>query len=305
MEGREKLDRIVLPAPRAALELARGIGLPDGVRERLSEAATPELFESHAADCAALTDPQSAPLAWKTLRDALSETDSDGMQMLALYLAAACRTQTRYRALGIPDGIFRDTMACFSRFLQETRRMTGKLAFDRDGWAWRQLSCLLFRLGTLEFEYRTVAAEEPVPPGLAPGDPILSVHIPSDACLSRDALRASYGAAGRFFAGPGAAVCKEGAPRAVLCRTWLLAPALRGLLPAESGILRFAADYAVYTENPEDETVYRWLFHGKKPPEPLPLETSLQRAGAAYLMRGGKIGAAGGLYLGAFAPQCL
>ncbi|MBD5093046.1 MAG: DUF5596 domain-containing protein [Subdoligranulum sp.] len=292
------MSEIDLIASDAVLALARELALPDAVCERLAESAGWSLREDGAAQCMALTDPDDAPHAWALLHDALAVKDADGMGMLALYLAAACHTRARYRELGMPDEVFFDTMGCFSRFLEETRQSTGHFVFDRGFWAWRQLSCRLFRLGTLEFEYRTVAPHEPLPPGLAPGDAILSVHIPSDACLSDAALRDSYNMAQCFFAGPGAAVCAQGMPHTVLCRTWLLAPALKTLLPAGSGILRFGADYVLYIEEPENEDFYRWLFGGKKPLEQLPRETSLQRAVAAHLAQGGKIGAAGGVFVG-------
>ena len=112
-------------------------------------------------------------------------------------------------------------------FLREAKARSGRFIFDRAFWAWRHLACRLFRLGTLEFEYRAAGADEPLPSGIGPGTPVLSVHIPSDARLSDDALPGSYGQADEFFALHGPALCKSGMPRAVLCGTWLLSPALR------------------------------------------------------------------------------
>ncbi len=75
------------------------------------------------------------------------------MAQLAAALAGACRTRRAYRERNIPDEIFLNTMGCFRRFLMETHEMSGRWAFDRGFWTWRQTGCLLFRLGTLEFEY--------------------------------------------------------------------------------------------------------------------------------------------------------
>ena len=85
--------------------------------------------------------------------------------------AAACRTEERYRREGIQENVFRSTMDCFRRFLEETHARNGQWAFDRGFWTWRQTAGLLFRLGTLEFEYRRMQPG-PWPEGIeaeAPG----------------------------------------------------------------------------------------------------------------------------------------
>ena len=186
-------------SPPQLLALARELELPSCVCEQLVQTAVPALLDACAAQCMALTAPDTAFPAWKHLEAQFSGRDPDGMQILALYLAAACRTREKYRMMCIPDEIFRDTMGCFSRFLREAKARSGRFIFDRAFWAWRHLACRLFRLGTLEFEYRAAGADEPLPSGIGPGTPVLSVHIPSDARLSDDALPGSYGQADEFL----------------------------------------------------------------------------------------------------------
>lgn len=281
----------------STLALAREIDLHPSVRERIAEALTPSFLDEHAAACIRLTESGSASDAWKALETALAGTDPNGMRLLALYLSAACVTREKYREAGVSDHVFIDTMGCFSRFLRDEIARNGAYGFSRGFWAWRQLSLRLFRLGTLEFEYYLAKENEPLPPGIAPGMPMLSVHIPSDARLKDGDLRDSYRQAGEFFAGIGARFCPQGAPQAMFCHTWLLSRALRGLLPAQSGILRFGSDYEIYADDLADESFYTWLFACKKPPEPLPVETSLQRAVCAHLEKGGIIGAAYGAFI--------
>ena len=62
---------------------------------------------------------------------------------------------------------------------------------------------------------------------LAAAAPVLSVHIPSDAVLDREELAGSYDMALRFFSQE--KLCPWGRPRAMVCGSWLLAPALDGL----------------------------------------------------------------------------
>lgn len=103
-------------SPPQLLALARELELPSCVCEQLVQTAVPALLDACAAQCMALTAPDTAFPAWKHLEAQFSGRDPDGMQILALYLAAACRTREKYRMMCIPDEIFRDTMGCFSRF---------------------------------------------------------------------------------------------------------------------------------------------------------------------------------------------
>ena len=240
-----------------------------------------------------LTEPETAAAAWKTVSAQLPAWQEDnGMVQLAVMLAAVCQTEKRYRREDIPAEVFLSTMDCFRRFLEETHARTGQWAFDRGFWTWRQTGGLLFRLGTLEFEYRRIRPG-PRPAGLEAEAPVLSVHIPSDAVLGREELDESYSIARQFFSQE--KLCPWGKPKAVVCGSWLLAPALNGLLPEDSGIWRFARDYRLYDVDEEDQEFYEWLFGGCKPMEELPERTSLQRAVKAHLAAGGRLGMARGV----------
>ncbi len=275
------------------LALARALGLPEPVQEGLASAAARLPWEELPVEL--LADPGEACGAWERLLPRLAPWQEDGgMEQLAVQLAAACRAWERYRQAGIPGKIFLDTMGCFPRFLRETHRRTGKWCYDRAFWSWRQSSGILFRLGTLEFECHRLDAGR-LPPGASPSGRILSVHIPSDAELSRQRLDEAYRAAAQFFPGPGRLMCPGEAPGAVVCGSWLLAPALDGLLPEDSGIRRFAGDYERYFVNEGDQEFYEWVFGGYAPAENLPEHTSLQRKIKARLRAGGKLGMARGV----------
>ncbi len=283
-----------LDATQRALWMAHTLALPAPVREAL-EALCPRLpWHDLAPHIRALCDARKAPDAQKTLAGILaSGEDNSGFAQLAAHLAAAGLTRQRYREAGVDDIIFWETMRCFPRFLSETHASTGRWAFDRAFWTWRQTSCCLFRLGTLEFEYRT--ADETQIPGVQAGSAVLSVHIPSDARFTEEALAASYAQMRRFFSREGSAFCTQGTPAAVVCSTWLLAPALLPLLPEGSGIRRFASSYILYAVDEDDPGFYHWLFGGSSPVDELPGRTSFQRAVKAYLAQGGKVGSACGV----------
>ena len=276
------------------LALAGELHIPSEVLPPLEAAA--EAIRWPELPIAALSSPETAENAWKEIEDILPLWNEDGgMAQLAAVLAAACGTRRAYREAGVSDGIFLSTMGCLPRFLRETKELTGRWVFDRGFWTWRQTGGLLFRLGALEFEY--APAEIPLPNGLSPEAMTLHVHIPSDAALTREALDDSYAQARRFFRGEGAVFCTSGPPKAVLCDSWLLAPALDGLLPERSGIRRFAGDYRRFRVREEDQSFYRWLFRRLEPvpAEELPEDTGLQRAAKAHLAAGGLIGMTWGI----------
>lgn len=270
--------------------MAERLKLPEAVLSPLAAAAK-SLPEGLPIE--QLTEPETAAAAWKTASAQLPAWQEDnGMAQLAVMLAAVCRTEKRYRREDIPAEVFSSTMDCFRRFLEETHARIGQWAFDRGFWTWRQTGGLLFRLGTLEFEYRRIRPGTR-PAGLEAEAPVLSVHIPSDAVLGREELDESYSTAQQFFSQE--KLCPWGKPKAVVCGSWLLAPALNGLLPENSGIRRFAGDYRLYDADEEDQEFYEWLFGGCKPMEELPERTSLQRAVKDYLAAGGRLGMARGI----------
>lgn len=204
--------------------------------------------------------------------------DPDGLDDLSAMLSAALLTRENYRARGIPDFIFLDTMGCFLRFAEEYRRGYGRYGFAQWWWAWRQLSMRLFRLGTLEYEL---------------GEKCVAVHIPLGADLSDPALDDSFSRADAFFSEYFSE--RFALPPVYECDTWLLAPKLGKFLKRDSKIRNFRRRFRV-TRSDEDSEGYKYFLFGRSDlsPEEFPEETSLQRAVKAYILAGGKLGVGGG-----------
>lgn len=246
---------------------------------------------------AQLAQPHTAEAAWNQIIACIPSWKEDrGMAQLAVTMGAACLARQYDREHGISDSVFLETMKCLPRFLHETRQLLGDWIYDRGFWTWRQTGGLLFRLGALEFEYRTLEQEEPLTDSLKPGDPVLNVHIPSDAKLNREELDASYAWARRFFSQQTRGPWNENPVKAILCDTWLLSPTLSLLLPETSGIRIFSADYRLYHIQQDSNFFYRWLYQlpAPVPYEQLPERTSLQRSLKAHLLAGGHMGTAHG-----------
>ncbi|MBE6949768.1 MAG: hypothetical protein E7451_00335 [Ruminococcaceae bacterium] len=244
----EKLCALIeLPEAVTARVLAVP-AVPDGI---LAQLRTPELWPLGRAELGAFVRP-----------------DPDGFGELAGQLQCAVKTYELYRERGISDGIFVDTMKCFTRFVREHLESYGRYGFDRGFWTVRQLSGILFRIGELEYELRE-------------GE--IHLHIPSDAVLEPTRLRSSWAAA-RAMLGEGDMVC----------HSWLLSPDLVGLLDDDSKILAFQRNFHIHSPAPDD-SFRQWVFKNPNlPDEALPEATTLQRRLKAFLLAGNTFRAARG-----------
>lgn len=208
-----------------------------------------------------------------------SQLGDDSTGMLACYLEAARRVYDRYQEKGIPDDIFFATMACFSRFLDETYRRTGKWTFDRGFWTWRQVSMRLFRVGMMEYE-------------LCPESKTIALHLPTNGNLRPQEIDQTLEQAAAFIRRYYPEY--DGCP--YTAESWLLSPELKKLLPENSNILAFQRRFQIDEIYPDDRDYMQWLFEAEEdvPVAQLKENTSLQRKAKAYLLAGGKLGAAGG-----------
>lgn len=271
------------------LSLAEELNLQEPVKKILKECCAKlpwKLLKEHIVQ---LTDPHHAENARIQLTEDIQIYNGENnMAELAVMLAAATHTRERYHAMHISDRIYLDTMGCFRRFLNETKRNTGEWKFDRGFWTWRQTACCLFRLGELEFEYTkcywngiSEASQE---------DMLISVHIPSDAKLTKANLSQSYNDMDEFYRKHGSAICYNGNPKTVVCHTWLLSPSLLDFLREDSHIRNFARNYEILETDTDNSGCLEWLFEGKKDFNTLPENTSLQKEVKKYLLQGGMIG---------------
>lgn len=222
-----------------------------------------------------------------------------GLCGVCLFAAAMYGTAVRLHAQGVPEQVLHDTFCCLHRMMGEYEQEFHVTGFDRGFWVWRQTCGTLVRLGTLEFEYLPAIGEWAAGfTGLAADTPVLSVHIPSAANLSREALDDSYRQARAFYRDhPCMCLKNDQEPAAIYCSSWLLSPTLLTLLKPDSGIRRFAQDFDIRYSNTESKGCWHFLFMKKDdtPAADLPENTSLQRDVKAYLMAGGGIGSGAGL----------
>ena len=207
--------------------------------------------------------------------------DERGIGMLAVMLTVLNWTQRRYRWKRIPGQVFRATMGCFPRFVEEYKTSYGVYGFDREFWTPRQVGMCLFRIGDLEYELDDSTTMRAI-----------SIHIPSDAVLTPERCRASYEQSRIFIRKyyPKWSECQY------LCDSWLLAPGLKDILPETSHIIMFQNAFSVRAINENGMEFMEWVYKRKDIPfKELPENTSLQRNMKQYLLKGGKIGEALGV----------
>lgn len=281
--------------PDAMRDLCIHLDLPDEVTSRLvSHVNTMDFtpFEPHFKGLFHLETGGEAVKGISSLCITEEDPTGDtGLKALAIYLAAAQHTYEIYKEKGIEDAIFYDTIKAFTRFVKEHKVSYGSYGFDRHYWIYRQLSANLFRLGTLEFEIVTLP-EDANPLGSVPGGSlVLSVHIPSNAVLTREALDTSYGKAREFFE----KYFPDYRYECVYCSTWLLSPVLKQILKPGSGILEFQSDYEITHADIESNSGIVWIFKRRYEDfSQLPEDTSLMRQMKRVLLNGGKTGAGTG-----------
>jgi len=190
-------------------------------------------------------------------------------------LKAAVDAYEVYQEKGISDDVYFATMRCFTRFIGETYKMTGKLCFDRYWWTPRQVGCHLFRIGELEYEIKHIDR------GI-----VIGIHIPSDADISPSAVEKSLQGAYAFFAKYYPSL-KDAEYR---CHSWLLDSQLKMMLGNNSNIINFQKRFEIFDEGEVGTDFIEWIYNTKLVDyQVLPENTSLQVNVKKHLLAGGVI----------------
>ena len=278
-----------------AFELLRALPFAAEEMEQLHAAAMELPWETLEPLVEGLQRPLEAEKAKNDLYALIGDIDQrhHGLAGMCVFAAAMYGTAKRLNALGISREVLLHTCSCLRLMSEKYRDQFGVFGFDRGFWVWRQSSGIIFRLGSLEYEYLPALSRQAAEwTGLRAGEPALSIHIPTGTDLSRKALDDSYAQAHAFYR-EHPEVCFAGKqPQGIVCHTWLLSPALRTFLGENSGIRRFAEDFRLChaDENGDGYKYFLYLAGKDVPLEDLPERTSLQRAVKKHVLTGGKIG---------------
>ena len=206
---------------------------------------------------------------------AILDEDLDNIKILSCMLKASADVYEIYKDKGISDEIYFDTMKCYTRFIDETYQMTGKLYFDRYWWTTRQAGCHLFRIGELEYEMKHID-----------GNIVIGIHIPSDVDFSPSAINESLANANLFFS----KYYPELSNTEYRCHSWLMDKQLKEMLNENSNILSFQNRFEIFDDGEVGTDFIEWLYNTKSTDYAiLPENTSLQKNVKKHLLSGGVI----------------
>jgi hypothetical protein len=275
--------------PAELENFCKRIDLPAEVTEKVMHCVNTWDFKIAAPYFSGILSTTEGFDAAKKMEDACVEADRELGQwmLLTAMLAAGLRTEEMYAEKGIPGDIYTASMKGFTRFIGETIVSYGEYRFDRGFWVHRCLSGALYRLGALEFEMRYLNYDKEFEGYAKFGDEVLSVHIPSNAVMTREALDDSYRQAEAFFA----KYFSDFNYACIYCDSWLMSPALRECLPVNSRILEFQSDYDIIKWYEDNTGFYHWVYKRKYADNAdLPEDTRLQRDIKKRLLAGLPIG---------------
>ena len=246
------------------LDLARRLGVPDSAITALESSGLLELPPTEHFD------PEKGR----------------GLPQLARALQLALRTKGKYAALGIPEDVFYDSFQDIPIWTRTYYDRTGDQGLGEWGWIQMSLDLKVLRLGRLQFEPNSLEKEIRIGERVYPeGTPVLHVHIPAEAPLDTNAVENSLSRAIPFFRQYFGQTFDL-----FHCHSWLLAPALKELLPENSRILQFQSLFQVYATDDERQAEERVFGAVCDDPATYPEETSLQKLMKAYLVAGNKVG---------------
>lgn len=214
---------------------------------------------------------------------------------MCLLLAAAPTMRARYRAKGLPDSLFLNTIVDLRYKLMECFECKGVYGTFVASWYRGFYALERFGLGRLQFEERAFR-EDVYQKGSAcvkKGERVIRLHIPSSGPLTREDRMDSYRRAYEFFGG------KNGEPMAFICGSWLLYPPHRAALKPTSNIADFMNDFEILTVTESEQFHDAWRLFGAdaaKPATELPTDTSLRRFYAERLIKGEPTGSAEGIF---------
>ena len=133
--------------------------------------------------------------------------------------------------------------------------------------------------------------------GLAPGDPVLAVHIPAGEPLDAAACRDAFSMAADFYSRH---FPDHAAPRGMQCVSWLLYPGFADILPASSNIVQFQRNFIrVPISGASANQAYDRVFppHNRNVTREQ-LKTSLQRKLFDHIQSGHVPQSTGGIIVG-------
>lgn len=118
------------------------------------------------------------------------------------------------------------------------------------------------------------------------GDYIITIHIPGNEKLTKEAIESSLGSAVPILK----KMFGKYNPKKLVCTSWLLSSQLKEFLKPDSGIMRFQSYYDIAPWYPNDNSFYEHIFCSPIiSPEQLVPANSFQKSVLDIYLQGGKL----------------
>ena len=210
---------------------------------------------------------------------------------LLLFICHSKHTLTLYRAAGIDEQIWHDSMLDLKYKLYECDAVYGVWGSFVCEWFPGFFTLERFALGRLQFEWDKLGkAYQGQGVSLPEGTRVINMHIPrSGQPLSKELCDDAFARATAFYTPQ----LNEGEPLVFVCSSWLLFPDHTYILPEKSNIRGFMQRFDIYRSGihgGNHPDLWRLFDTMEKHPDRLPADTSLRRAYIAHLKNGGKTG---------------
>ena len=208
--------------------------------------------------------------------------------MLLIHILMSKRLRKLYRENGIDYVIFKDTLLDLKWKLLECKAVKGIVGISSFRWFEGFYRLERFALGRLQFELLAAKCDyEKDGIVLKKGEStVINVHIPrTGKPIDKESCDASYDAARKFFKK------MTGEDLHFACRSWLLFPENKKILPGKSNVYRFMSEYDIVSfEYNLGEDLWRLFDTEEKNPDKLPTDTTLRRLYVEHLKNGGRVG---------------
>ena len=204
----------------------------------------------------------------------------------------------RFRAKGLPDTVFYETMDDVRCKINECVECMGVIGTFVAGWYDRFFKAECFGFGRFQYEIAVYGGDDftlSCGRTLKKGDKFVNIHIPSRGIPLTDEIRfESYRAAYKYFS----PLFSDGV---VIfgCHSWLLFEKHSEFLPERLNIRKFMRDFELVSSEETEEFGDRWRVFGRYshlPDNELPRDTALRKAYAEWLCSGHKTGAGFGVF---------
>lgn len=204
--------------------------------------------------------------------------------VLSLFVWYAYQLKVERGQNGLTDAVFRDTMRDIALWHQQCFVQKGIHGLIEWSWVALSLKGRVVRIGRLQYMPRRIGQPIPAMGKVYPEDTMaLDVHIPADGALLENQVDASINAAKVYFA-------DQGYPF-MYCRSWLLSPMLKRILPPDSNILAFQNRFTIYGEQvPHTQAQERVFGKVQEDISAYAEQTSLQRSLKALMLQGHEVG---------------